>query len=481
MALIGARDVKKLINLGVMDYALRANVTATVINKLIIRELEKSLKESARAEIYRERIIMLENVAMAIAKAFADGRMSRHMLVRLLDIFFGGVPEIREKRAEVGANVDNPLPLFITLSPTQNCNLQCTGCYAASDGGHKATLPFDVVDRILTQKKELWGSFFTVISGGEPMIYRDNGKTLLDLFEKHNDQFFLMYTNGTLIDKEKAKRLGELGNVTPAISVEGFEKETDQRRGKGVYRKILQAMENLREHGVMFGTSVTATRENADLLLSPEMVEFWMDKQGAAYTWMFQYMPIGRGISLDLLVTPEQRMRLYERSRELIHKERRFIVDFWNNGPLTRGCISAGRDFGYFYIDWNGNIAPCVFAPYTNHNVVELFDEGKTLNHALESDLFHGIRQWQKDYGYEKPLREVENWIAPCPTKDNHDCFCRIREQANAQPLDEFAELAMEDEEYKEGLAEYGREFRERSKDLWKRDYLKSDLDKETV
>lgn len=481
MALIGARDVKKLINLGIMDYALRANITAYIISKLIIRELEKSLKESAKAEIYRERVIMLENVAMAVARAYADGRLSRHMLVRILDIFFGGVPEIEEKRAQKGANADNPLPLFITLSPTQNCNLQCTGCYAVSGGAHKATLPFEVVDKILTQKKQLWGSFFTVISGGEPLAYRDDGKTLFDIFEKHSDQFFLMYTNGTLIDKDKARKFAELGNVTPAISVEGFEKETDARRGKGVYKKILRAMDNLREQGVMFGTSVTATRENADLVLSPEMVDFWMDKQGAAYTWMFQYMPIGRGISLDMLVTPEQRLRLYERSRELIHKERRFIVDFWNNGPLTRGCISAGRDFGYFYINWHGNIAPCVFAPYSNHNVIELFKEGKTLDAALESELFKGIRQWQKDYGYERPLKEVDNWIAPCPTKDNHDCFCRIREHAQARPLDEFAELAMEDEEYKKGLTEYGRKFKELSNKLWERDYLKSDFDKETI
>jgi len=481
MALIKADNVRKLIHLGLMDYALRANVTAHVISKLTIRELEKSLKESAKAEIYRERVIMLENVAMAIAKAFADGRMSRHMLLRILDIFFGGVPEITRKRAERQAGVDNPVPLFITLSPTRNCNLQCTGCYAGSGGGHKATLPFEVVDKILTQKKELWGSFFTVISGGEPLAYRDDGKTLLDIFEKHSDQFFLMYTNGTLIDKDKVRKLGELGNVTPAISVEGFEKETDARRGKGVYRKILQAMDNLRESGVLYGISVTATRKNADLVLSPEMVDFWLDRRGAAYMWMFQYMPIGRGISLDMLVTPEQRLRLYERSRALIHKERRFIVDFWNNGPLTRGCISAGRDFGYFYIDWNGNIAPCVFAPYSNHNVIELFEEGKTLDDALGSDLFEGIRQWQKDYGYEKPLKEVKNWIAPCPAKDNHDCFCQIRDRARARPLDEFAELAMEDEDYKNGLVEYGRKFKELSDELWERDYLKSDFDRETV
>jgi MoaA/NifB/PqqE/SkfB family radical SAM enzyme len=37
--------------------------------------------------------------------------------------------------------------------------------------------------------------------------------------------YFLFFTNGTLITKEVAEKLAQLGNVTPAISVEGFEKE----------------------------------------------------------------------------------------------------------------------------------------------------------------------------------------------------------------------------------------------------------------
>jgi len=81
-----------------------------------------------------------------------------------------------------------------------------------------------------------------------------------------------MYTNGTLIDRECAARLAELGNVTPAISVEGWEKETDERRGKGVFRKIMQAMENLRNAGVPYGILVTATRENAEILLAEPFI-----------------------------------------------------------------------------------------------------------------------------------------------------------------------------------------------------------------
>lgn len=458
------------LSLTVIEQALRFQMAAGLLSSLIQRELEFSMGEKAREPLFQERLIMLQNLVSTVHKAYLEGRINRRMLACLLDIFLSGALEMKSKRKKRDPSL--PQPLFLTISPTRQCNLRCKGCYAASGEGNQASLEFEIVDRILTEKKERWGAFFTVISGGEPLIYRDGDKTVFDLWAGHPDQFFLVYTNGTLITKEVARKISALGNVTPALSVEGFEKETDERRGPGIYKKVLQAMENLREAGVLFGVSMTATRSNADLLLSPEMINFWMDQQGAAYAWLFQYMPIGRAFSLELMITPEQRLRLYERTRELIHHERRFIVDFWNNGPLSRGCISAGRDWGYFYIDWNGNLAPCVFVPYATHNIREIYQQGKNLDHALQAPFFQAIRNWQKEYGYGKPLPQIQNWIAPCLIRDNHRCFCDIRDSNRAAPLDEWAEAAAEDENYRRGLIEYGQKFKELSRPLWEKFYL---------
>ena len=101
---------------------------------------------------------------------------------------------------------------------------------------------------MLREGKEM-GIYFVTISGGEPFIRQD----LLDIFETHGDMYFQVYTNGTLIDEPLAKRLSRLGNVLPAISVEGWEEETDARRGSGAFQKILSAMSRLREAGVLFG------------------------------------------------------------------------------------------------------------------------------------------------------------------------------------------------------------------------------------
>ncbi len=156
-----------------------------------------------------------------------------------------------------------------------------------------------------------------------------------------------MYTNGTLVDDAAARRFAQLGNVCPSISVEGFERETDA----------------LREAGVPFGISMTATRENADVLLSEDVVRHFFDDKGAVLAWIFHYMPIGRSSRIDQMVIPEQRRRMLERQLDLMKNRGLFFIDFWNGGALSAGCISAGREGGYFHIDWNGDVAPCVFIP----------------------------------------------------------------------------------------------------------------------
>jgi sulfatase maturation enzyme AslB (radical SAM superfamily) len=166
-------------------------------------------------------------------------------------------------------------PQFLVLSPTKACNLRCTGCYASADPSDCTALDFETSRRIIREAHDLFGSRFITISGGEPFLYKSNGKTLIDLFKEFSDMFFLVYTNGTQIDEQLSVELAQLGNVTPAISVEGWEEQTDNRRGKGVYRRILRAIENLRNSGVPFGISLTATRQNAEMLLQDEFYKYF--------------------------------------------------------------------------------------------------------------------------------------------------------------------------------------------------------------
>lgn len=269
-------------------------------------------------------------------------------------------------------------PQLIVVSPSMRCNLRCYGCYAGCYT-KKDDLPFDVLNRVLDEGKEM-GIHFVVISGGEPFVSPD----LIPTFERQSDIYFQIYTNGTLIDAAMADELARVGNAVPVISVEGFEEWTDARRGPGTFRKVLAAMGHLRDRGVPFGISVTVTRENNELVVSERFVRFWHE-QGAWLAWYFNYVPIGLEPNMELMPTPEQRKwrrREFERVRAEVPM---LMADFWNDGILTGGCMAGGRL--YLHVNCKGDVEPCVFVHYATDNVKE-----KSLVECLKSPLFERIR-----------------------------------------------------------------------------------------
>jgi len=421
-----------------------------------------------------ERHIIVVNLINTIERALTNKNISPSVRKKLLKVFISRLMLRNEEGAKEKFMEEfgfDP-PKFVTISPGKRCNLHCIGCYAGSGASTTEKLDYETVDRIVTEKTKLWDGFFTVISGGEPLMWKSEGKGILDLCREHQDNYFMMYTNGTLIRKDIARQMAELGNITPAISVEGFEGATDARRGKGVYKKILEAMANLREAGVPFGISVTATRNNVEEILSDEFVDFFFNEQGAVYGWVFQYMPIGRHQSLELMVTPEQRKWMFEREKYFIHEKNIFLPDFWNSGAFSCGCVAGGRPGGYIYIEWNGNVTPCVFYPYSKNNIKDIYAAGGNLNDALKSDLMVAIRKWQRDYGFRKRGHEVKNMIAPCGIRDHYEFTHKLLIDTGAKPIDPDAAEALKDPLYYKGMVEYDKEFEALTKDMWQNDYI---------
>ena len=420
-------------------------------------------------KIQETRCRVLVNLLHSVDRALSDGRISAQVRRSIIKEFIGNlVIGDSERIAAFQERYGHAPPTFLTISPTKRCNLHCKGCYAASSARDSNTLTYEVFARILEDKREAWGSHFTVISGGEPLMYRSDGKDIFDLLEENQDQYFMMYTNATLIDREFARRLAEAGNLTPAISVEGWEKQTDERRGQGVFVKVQRAMENLKSFGVPFGISVTATRENAETILSDEFLDHYFNKMGAIYGWIFQYMPIGRSYTIDLMVTPEQRRWMLEKELEMIYEKNLFLVDFWNGGIMSLGCISAGRPGGYFYIDWNGDVSPCVFFPYKIANVYELYSRGGLLSSILTSNYFEAIRTWQQEW--LNGQKKVGNLFRPCPIRDHYEFAYRTIKANQAQPMDEHAARALADSEYRRRMVDYDRRVAKLLDPIWQRE-----------
>jgi len=312
-----------------------------------------------------------------------------------------------------------------------------------------------------------------VFSGGEPLLYSSENKGVLDIVDQNPDLLFLMFTNGTLVTDKIADRLSRLGNLTLAFSVEGMQALTDKCRGDGVFNMVIDKIKLVRQAGVPFGISVGVTRHNFEEVLADQFLDLFFDQLGAFYAFFFQYMPIGRQPSFELMPTPEQRISFWRRVWEVVENRRLFLIDFWNHGPLVSGCISAGRSSGYLYIDWNGNIMPCVFTPYAAANIQHLYTNGGTLNDVWASPFFKEIRNWQIEYGYGDRTPSAEsNWLSSCPFRDHYGLYRDWIKKYGPEPEDDSAHEALMDEQYHKYMAEYGEKFRELSQRIWNEEYL---------
>ena len=321
-----------------------------------------------------------------------------------------GWPKQEEYRKKYQCNI----PWAILLDPTSACNLHCTGCWAA-EYGNKLNLSFEEIDSIITQGKQL-GIYMYIYTGGEPLVRK---KDLIALCEKHSDCQFLSFTNATLIDEEFADEMLRVKNFIPAISIEGFEEATDDRRGQGTYQKVIQAMAILKKKHLPFGLSCCYTSQNLDSISSYDFID-QMVEWGAKFVWYFHYMPVGNDAVSALLPNPEQREFMYHRIRDIRATKPIFAMDFQNDGEYVGGCIAGGRR--YLHINANGDCDPCVFIHYSDSNIRE-----KTLLECLQSPIFMAYHDGQ-------PFNE--NHLRPCPMLENPELLRKMVEETGAHSTD---------------------------------------------
>ena len=319
-----------------------------------------------------------------------------------------------ERTRALEEKYDCNIPWAILMDPTSACNLSCTGCWAAQYG-NKNNLSYEILDSICRQGKEL-GIYFYIFSGGEPLVRK---KDIIRLCEKHQDCYFFAFTNGTLVDDELCEDMLRVGNFALAFSIEGDEEATDMRRGKGTYRKVIEAMERMKAHRLLFGYSTCYHRYNTESVGSDEFVDD-MIARGCRFSWNFTYMPIGKDARPDLIATPEQRAYMYRRIREIRETKPIFAMDFWNDGEYTDGCIAGGRRF--LHINAAGDVEPCAFIHYSNVNIHDV-----SLLEALRSPLFMAYRRNQ-------PFNN--NHLRPCPLLDNPDALAAMVKESGAKSTD---------------------------------------------
>jgi MoaA/NifB/PqqE/SkfB family radical SAM enzyme len=251
-------------------------------------------------------------------------------------------------------------PPFLYVSILNSCNLRCQGCWV--DVEEKDAIDLDTLNRTITDAKRHGNAFFGIL-GGEPFMHPQ----LLDLLAAHPDCYFQVFTNGQLITEKTAKRLREIGNSTPLISIEGREITSDTRRGKKeVFTRTLRGLDNCLREGLLTGVATSVCQSNIDELLTEE----WLGeliKRGVHYTWYHTYRPVGPKPNFDLALRPDQLVRVRKFVVEMRAKVPIAIIDAYYDDRGQALCpMSTGVSH---HIGPKGDIEPCPIIQFATENI----------------------------------------------------------------------------------------------------------------
>lgn len=321
----------------------------------------------------------VENIIKGVIKAsLTNPKESLFMAKYALDS-----QKARKLRKEAVARGEH-IPPFLIASITSQCNLHCTGCYArankaCTDQEAKNQLTVKEWYHIFNEAKEL-GIGFILLAGGEPLLRMD----IITEAGRIPDILFPIFTNGTMIDEGYVALFSKHRNLIPILSIEGSESYTDERRGKGVYRQLFSVMNSLKDHKMLYGTSITLTKENIKEVTEIDYLN-QLYEAGSKAVFFIEYVPVTEDTKV-LAPQDAERVFLEERLKVLrAHYEDMLFIAFPGDEKRSGGCLAAGR--GFFHINAQGGAEPCPFSPYSDTSLKDT-----SLREAINSPLFRKLR-----------------------------------------------------------------------------------------
>ncbi len=190
-----------------------------------------------------------------------------------------------------------PFEFFVQLHLTESCNLSCRHCYQSEA---VSEMNYQELCGVIAEMKrtiEGWATDYDMdvspslhLTGGEPLLRSD----LFSLLGYAWGCGFSMsvMSNGTLIDREVAKRMSEAQVSDVQISLDGLESTHDSLRGERSFRRALEGIESLVTEGVETNINLTLSRLNFHE--AEELVQLG-DDLGVSGLAFSRLVPCGRG------------------------------------------------------------------------------------------------------------------------------------------------------------------------------------------
>lgn len=311
-------------------------------------------------------------------------------------------------------------PLVIVWNFTNACNLNCKHCY--QDAHNKLDDELTLEEKLNVVDQMVYNDVSAIaFAGGEPLLHKDFWPVVEHC--KEVGMYISVATNGTLITKEVAKRLMDIGVQYVEVSIDSAvpERHDEFRGGKDYFKRTVEGVKNAVEAGLSVGVATVASKtgyqEMDDIIkLTKEL--------GAQKFYAFNFIPTGRAKDIiDIDLTPQERENMLDKLyTEFLRKE---IFSFTTCPQYGRKCYEANPEgvivnshYGYIegaqakmladYIGGcgagrcycafqpNGKVTPCVFMPLEivgdlkKETLKEIWDKETIMTQLRDRELLKG-------------------------------------------------------------------------------------------
>ncbi|MFZ2448635.1 MAG: radical SAM protein [Syntrophobacteraceae bacterium] len=244
------------------------------------------------------------------------------------------------------------------------CNFACVHCSVKRFQGKESRRSLNVGDvRSLAKQADEMGLARFVITGGEPLIFKDFDAVV----EAIDPQKFYINvdTNGWFLDEKKAKHLKSIGVDRIQLSLDSLDADEHDRfrKAKGSYERAMKAVDTARDAGlaIFIQTVVTKQRLHSDEFL--EFVHFFNKKNVGVFVTYAKPVGAWEG-NFDVLVDKDDMN--YMRELEKVHNVYTHLTPAYG---LDMGCIAVK---GMVSVTQYGDVLPC---PYIHASIGNILEE----------------------------------------------------------------------------------------------------------
>ena len=281
----------------------------------------------------------------------------------------------------IARNFNQARPMHAQWEITFKCNHLCDFCYNSPTGQKELTTDeiLEGIDKIAD-----FGLLYLTLTGGEPMVRSD----FWTICKKAREREFAIriYTNGFLIDEQRAAKLKEFDPFEIEISIHGARPEThDKLTGiPGSLNRVVAALENLHKQGIKTNLKCPITQWNQDELWDIRAIGDRFDM----------------AVIFDPVITPRDDG---DRSPLHLQASRQFLIRYFSDEyrklrygkPVQKRddekiAANCGTGRTGFTIDPYGNIFPCVQWRRKIANIKEVRSLAEIWHN---SDVLHEVRR----------------------------------------------------------------------------------------